>query len=144
MENNAFVPERIPAVGWYLEKKMSDLDKRRQKALLDKVVEHLLKQRKRAKDEDGRPRYRDHKRQRCPIGFALGEEYREELEGHSIAYPPLQAALKAAGVNLKDLDVLDALRWIHDRHPTSVWEAGFAFVGQQMGLVEQDVSETYN
>lgn len=134
MENNAFVPESIPAVGWYLEKKWTLGDKKRQRALHERVVEHMMKQRKRAKSEDGRPMYRDHKRQRDPIGFALGEHYDEAFEGKSIAHQPLQEALKANGVNLRDVDVLDALRWVHDHHSTNVWQAGFEFVSDMMGL----------
>ena len=134
MENNAFVPERIPAVGWYLEKKWSDADKKRQLVLHSRVVEQMMKQRKRAKGEDGKCRYRDHHRRRDPIGFALGDHYDEAFEGHSIAYQPLQEALKANGFNLRDIDILDALRWVHDRHPPNVWEGGFAYVATQMDI----------
>lgn len=103
-----------------------------------------MKQRKRAKSEAGRPMYRDAHHRRDPIGFALGEHYDEAFEGKSIAHQPLQEALKANGVNLRDVDVLDALRWVHDHHAPNVWESGFGFVGDMMGLHAVGPSETGN
>ncbi len=144
MENNAFVPEGIPAVGWYLKKKWTAGDKKRQLALHVDIVGKMMKQRKRAKDDDGRPMYRDHKRQRCPIGHAMGEYHDEAFEGRSIADSGIQEALKANGVNLRDVDVLDALRWVHDRHAPNVWESGFGFVADMMGLGTVEGSLTPN
>lgn len=131
---SAFRPENIPAIAWHAEKKWTLGDKKRQLALHVEIAEKMLKQGRWSRGVSGKPKYKGLKGCRCPIGHALGEHHDVAFEGKSIAHQPLQEALKANGVNLRDVDVLDALRWVHDHHAPNVWESGFEFVGDMMGL----------
>lgn len=131
---NAFAAEKIPAIGWYLAKKWTAVDKKRQLDLHVDIVKKMLEQGRWSRGVSGKPKYKGLKGCRCPIGHALGEHHDVAFEGHSIVHQPLQEALKANGVNLRDVDVLDALRWAHDHHAPNVWESGFEFVADMMGL----------
>ncbi len=134
----------MPAVGWYLEKKWTMGDKKRQLALHVDIVEKMLKQGRWSRGVSGKPKYKGLNGCRCPIGHAMGEHHDVAFEGRSIADSGIQEALKANGVNLRDVDVLDALRWVHDRHPVSVWQGGFEFVSDMMGLGAVERSLTPN
>lgn len=141
---DAFAAEKMPAIGWYLAKKWTVGDKERQRVLHVEIAEKMLKQGRWSRGVSGKPKYKGLKGCRCPIGHALGEHHDVAFEGKSIADPRIQEALRANGVNLKDIDVLDALRWVHDRHAPNVWESGFEFVADMMGIHAVGPSETGN
>ena len=98
----------------------------------DKMVAHLRKQGKPARDVNGVCRYRTKDGLMCAVGCLLtDDEYKRGMEGMCV-----DALLPAYGV-LQDLDppFLAKMQDTHDAWDPSHWEARFADTAARYGLV---------
>jgi hypothetical protein len=118
--------------------------------IYQRVCAHLLAQRAVSEDENGSCRLRGPLGRRCAIGSLVADDhYDAALEGIGIAYyrggtdGSLPRALRASGIDSRQLDVLDLLvelEDIHDNGDPGNWQDRLAELGERRGFVAQQVA----
>ena len=95
----------------------------------NKVVKHLLKQGRAARDNDRVCRYRDYDSGRkCAIGCLIpNDEYKKSMEGSSI-FGLAEEGILPSSLKELNLELLDDLQHVHDYREPSTWL-------QQLGTV---------
>ncbi len=88
----------------------------------NKVVKHLLKQRRPARDNDRVCKYRDYDNGRkCAIGCLIPDaEYKKSMEGSSI-FGLAEEGLLPSSLKELNLELLDELQHVHDYTEPSTW-----------------------
>ena len=106
--------------------------------IFDRVVAHALKQRARSISETGNCRYRGPDGTKCFVGLFINDEhYTRMLEGRTLGYVKIRAALEASGFIPADhtgWDLLADLQHMHDFSAPNDWALHFARRAHKYGL----------
>lgn len=107
----------------------------------DIVAKHLLTQNKKAMAVYGfaiamdmpRCAYRGNDGTKCAAGCLIpDDDYNPDMEGRGITTPnALHTVLTAAG---HDIQLVEALQYVHDVYPVSAWREQLADVAARFGL----------
>ena len=110
-------------------------------AVFDKVVKHLLTQKRRSKDKK-RCVYRSEDGAMCAVGCLI-EAYDPEIEGHSVYHRWVQEKLAESGVPTysKMQFLLAGLQYIHDEASISLWKGHLRTLAKLHDLTWKDEHE---
>ena len=112
-------------------------------AVFDKVVKHLLTQKRRSKDKK-RCAYRGEDGAMCAVGCLISDKaYDPEIEGFSISHLGVREELAESGVPIysKMNILLIYLQYIHDKCPIGLWKTYMQNLAKQHNLTWKDEHE---
>ena len=112
-------------------------------AVFDKVVKHLLTQKRRSKDKK-RCAYRGEDGAMCAVGCLISDKaYDPEIEGFSISSLDVQEKLAESGVPTysKMKFLLTDLQYIHDEASISLWKGHLRTLAKLHDLTWKDEHE---
>ena len=111
--------------------------------VFDKVVKHLLTQKRRSKDKK-RCAYRGKDGDMCAVGCLISDKaYDPEIEGFSISHFGVREELAESGVPIysKMNILLIYLQYIHDKCPIGLWKTYMQNLAKQHNLTWKDEHE---
>ena len=112
-------------------------------AVFDKVVKHLLTQKRRSEDKQGCA-YRGKGGGMCPVGCLISDKaYDPEIEGFAVREAKVLDTLAASGVPTynKMKFLLTDLQYVHDDAPISLWRSRLQNLAKKHNLTWKDEHE---
>ena len=112
-------------------------------AVFDKVVKHLLTQKRRSKSKRGCA-YRGKGGDMCAVGCLISDKaYNPKIEGFAISHLDVQENLAESGVPIynKMNILLIYLQYIHDKCPIGLWKTYMQNLAKQHNLTWKDEHE---
>lgn len=112
-------------------------------AVFDKVVKHLLTQKRRSEGKRGCA-YHGEGGDMCAVGCLISDKaYDPEIEGHSVFHLRVQETLVDSGVPIysKMKFLLADLQYIHDECPTDLWKTDLKELANHHNLTWKDEHE---
>ena len=113
-------------------------------AVFDKVVKHLLTQKRRSESKRGRCAYRGKDGDMCAVGCLISDKaYDPEIEGQSVFNSQVQENLAKSGVPIynKMRSLLTDLQGIHDECSISLWKPHLKELAKKHNLTWKDEHE---
>lgn len=112
--------------------------------VFDKVVKHLLTQKRRSKNKRGCCTYRSENGDMCAVGCLISSKaYNPKIEGSAVRETLVQEALAESGVPTynKMKFLLTDLQYVHDQRPIDLWKKNLQDLAKQHNLTWKDEHE---